>query len=94
MNKHLKKDCSKYKKSLKCKSCKKNQEMATRNFKKQMKAQLEKKTYKMSKKTEEKFFTQIEKCNTCRNKKTRKCDFKKYIEFSGAELGKCSNSLV
>ena len=89
MNKHFKKDCSKYTKSLKCKSCKKNQEMATRNFKKQMKAQLEKKTYKMSKKTEEKFFKQIEKCNTCRNKKTRNCNFKKYIDFSGAELGIC-----
>jgi hypothetical protein len=92
MNKHFKEDCSKYTHALKCKSCKKYKEMATRNAKKQMKVQLAKKTYKMSKKTEEKLAKQMKKCLLCRNKKTRKCDLKKYIEFSGAVLGKCADN--
>jgi CBS domain-containing protein len=91
MNKHFKKDCSKYFKSLKCKSCKKYKEMGSKTAKKFINAHLAKKTYKMSKKTEEKLVKQMEKCNSCKNKKTRKCDFKKYIEFSGANLGKCKD---
>jgi hypothetical protein len=92
MNKHFKKDCSKYTRALKCKSCKKYKEFVTRNVKKIIKFQLAKKPYKMSKKTEEKMVKQMKKCAFCKNKKTRKCDLKKYIEFSGAVLGKCADN--
>jgi hypothetical protein len=71
MNKHLKKDCSKYKKSLKCKSCKKYKSIAEKINKKFMNARLKNKTYKMSKKTTEKLVKQMVKCSICKNKKNK-----------------------
>lgn len=32
---------------------------------------------------------QLNKCKRCKNNKTKKCNLKKYILFSGAEFGKC-----
>jgi predicted solute-binding protein len=90
MKKHFKKDCAVNIKSLKCKSCKKSRDMNTKIVKKSIKAQMKKKSYKMSKKTEKKLLKQMEKCNKCKNNKTKKCNFIKYIKFSGAELGKCN----
>jgi len=46
----------------------------------------------MSKKTEAKLVKQINKCDRCKNNKTKKCDLKKYIEYSGARVGKCEDS--
>ena len=89
MNKNFKKQCSVYMKSLKCKSCKKSIEMNTKEAKKHLKKQLKNETYKMSKATEKKLLTQINKCKRCKNNKTKKCDLNNYILFSGAELGKC-----
>ena len=89
MNKNFKKKCSVYIKSLKCKSCKKSIEMNSKEIKKQLKAQLKNKTYKLTKKREEKLIKQISKCDRCKNNKTKKCNLKNYIEFSGAEFGKC-----
>ena len=43
----------------------------------------------MSKKTGEKLVKLMNKCTQCKNKKTKKCKLENYIEFSGAELGKC-----
>ena len=57
-----------------------------------IKAKLKNKTYKMSKKTEEKLIKQISKCDRCKNNKTKKCDLKNYIEYSGARVGKCEDS--
>ena len=85
MNKNYKKECSVYIKSLKCKSCKKSLEMNI----KQVKKQLKNKTYKMSNKTEGKILEQLNKCKRCKNNKTKKCNLKNYIIFSGAEFGKC-----
>jgi hypothetical protein len=64
-------------------------EMNTKEVKKQIKAQLKNKTYKLSTKTEKKLLKQMSKCKRCKNKNTKKCDFNNYIIFSGAELGKC-----
>ena len=89
MNKNVKKKCSVHIKSLKCKSCKKSIEMNTKEVKKQINAQLKNKTYKMSNKTEKKLIKQISKCKRCKNNKTKKCNLKNYLLFSGAELGKC-----
>ena len=89
MNKNFKKECSIYMKSLKCKSCKKSLEMNTKEVKKQLKAQLQNKTYKMSNITERELMKQISKCKRCKNNKTKKCNVKNYILFSGAEFGKC-----
>ena len=91
MDKNEKKRCAVHFKSLKCKSCKKSREMNTKEIKKQLKAQLKKKTYKLSKKTEEKIVKQMSKCDRCKNNKTKKCNLKNYIEYSGAEFGKCSS---
>jgi hypothetical protein len=85
MNKNFKKKCSVYIKSVKCKSCKKSIKMNSKEVLKQVKN----KTYKMSKKTEEKLVKQMSKCDRCKNKKTKKCNLKNYIEYSGAEFGKC-----
>ena len=65
MNRNLKKNCSVYIKSLKCKSCKKSIEMNSKEV------------------------NQISKCKRCKNNKTKKCNLKNYILFSGAEFGKC-----
>jgi hypothetical protein len=89
MNKNFNKECSVYMKSLKCKSCKKSLEMNTKQHKIHIKAQLKNKPYKMSNKTEEKLLKQISKCKRCKNNKTKKCNLKKYILFSGANFGKC-----
>jgi hypothetical protein len=53
--------------------------------------QVKNKTYKMSKKTEEKLVKQMRKCDRCKNKKTKKCNLKNYILYSGAEYGKCED---
>ena len=89
MNKNFKKECSIYIKSLKCKSCKTNLYMGTKEVKKQIKAYLKNKTYKMSNMTERKLIKQSSKCGRCKNNKTKKCNLKNYILFSGAEYGKC-----
>jgi hypothetical protein len=89
MNKKFKKDCSIYIKSLKCKSCKKSIEMNSKEVKKQINAQLNNKTYKMTNKIEQKLLKQSSKCKRCKNNKTKKCNLKNYLLFSGAELGKC-----
>ena len=89
MNRNLKKNCSVYIKSLKCKSCKKSIEMNSKEGKKQINAQLKNKTYKMSSKKEKELLNQINKCKRCKNNKTKKCNLKNYILFSGAEFGKC-----
>jgi hypothetical protein len=94
MNKNDKKKCSIYIKSLKCKSCKKSLEMNTKKFKNQLKAQLQNKTYKMSNKTERKLLKQLSNCKKCKNNKTKKCNLKNYILYSGAEFGKCESEKV
>ena len=89
MNKNFKKKCSDYIKSVKCKSCKKSIEMNSKEVKKQIKAQIKNKTYKMSNKTEAKLLKQMNKCNRCKNNKTKRCNLKNYMLYSGAEFGKC-----
>ena len=93
MNKHFKKDCSQYIKSLKCKSCKKSIQMTGKEVKKIINAHLKKKTYKISKTQNKKLLNQISKCKRCKNKNTKKCNLKKYILFSGAEMGKCAQNI-
>ena len=70
MDKNFKKDCSVYIKSLTCKSCNKLTKMIKMI-----------KTKKFTNQT----MKQLAKCKKCKNKGTKQCDFKKYIEFSGAE---------
>jgi hypothetical protein len=89
MNKNHKKKCSVFIKSLKCKSCKKSVKMNTEEAQKQLKAQLQNKTYKISHDKEKKLLKQISKCKRCKNNKTKKCNLKNYMLFSGAEFGKC-----
>ena len=89
MNKNFKNKCSYYIKSLKCKSCKKSIAMNTKELKKQINTQLKNKTYKMTSKIENKLVKQTNICNKCKKNKTKKCNLKDYITFSGAELGSC-----
>ena len=89
MNTNFKKDCSVHMKSLKCKSCKKSREMNTKEAKKQLRAHLKNKTYKMSSQTEQKILSQMNKCKQCKNKNTKKCNLNNYVLFSGANFGKC-----
>ena len=89
MNKHDKKECSVYMKSLKCKSCKKLTKMKTKEAKKQINAIKHNKTYKMTNNTEQKLLKQMSKCKRCKNNKTKRCNLKNYLLYSGASLGKC-----
>ena len=93
MDKNFKDECSQYIKSLKCKSCKKYHRINNVVIKKTIKAQKKNKTYKMSNKTEEKLVKQLLLCGKCKRNKTKKCDFKKYISFSGAKMGKCVQNI-
>jgi hypothetical protein len=77
MDKHFKKDCSVYTKSLKCKSCKK--------LNKIWKTYVKTKRDKMTTKTEKKFGKETDLCRKCKNNKTKKCNFDEYVLFSGAE---------
>ena len=43
----------------------------------------------MSNKTEAKLLKQMNKCNRCKNNKTKRCNLKNYMLYSGAEFGKC-----
>jgi hypothetical protein len=89
MDKTSRKDCPAYFKSLHCASCKKNKALST----KLIKNILKNKTYKMSKKTGKQLYEQYLKCDKCKHKKTKqtkKCNLKKYIEYSGAVPGLCS----
>jgi len=43
----------------------------------------------MSNKTERKITKQLSKCERCKNNKTKRCNLKNYMLFSGAEFGKC-----
>ena len=89
MDNHFVKECPVYMSSLQCKPCKKSIEFNSKEVKKQIKAQIKNKTYKVSKKTEKKMLTLINKCKRCKNKNTKKCDLKSYLSFSGAQIGKC-----
>ncbi len=94
MNKHFKKECSVYIKSLKCNACKKSKKMSAIEVKKALKAFQKKKTYKLTKNREQQIVKQMDKCTKCRNKNTKKCTFKNYISYSGAELGKCEDLII
>jgi len=63
--------------------------MNTKEVKKQIKAQLTNKTYKLSSKIERQLVKQLARCKRCKTNTTKKCNVKQYISFSGAELGKC-----
>ena len=89
MDKLYREKCAIHNKSLKCKSCQTSSKMNTKEVKKQIKAQQNNKTYKMSKKIENQLLKQMEKCKRCKTKNTKKCNFNNYLRFSGAELGKC-----
>jgi hypothetical protein len=89
MNKFFKKECAVYMKSLKCASCKKSKEMNSKEVMKQIMKQMKNKTYKMSSSTEKRLLNQMSKCKRCKNNKTKKCNLKNYLLFSGAEMGKC-----
>lgn len=90
MDKKFKLECSKYIKSLLCKSCKKSIKMNTNFAKKSFKYQLKHKVpLKMSKKMETKLLKQINKCNKCKTLNIKPCSFKEYIKYSGAYLGTC-----
>ena len=89
MDKTARKDCPAYFKSLQCKSCKTKRELYNKLTKKYIKN----KTYKMSKKTGKQLDKLYLKCDKCKHKKTKntqKCNLKKYIHYSGAVPGLCS----
>lgn len=57
-----------------------------------MKTALPESKYKMPPKLASKYNKLYKKCNTCRRTKLnahKSCSFDEYIEYSGAELGKC-----
>ena len=89
MDEKYKDKCSVYRKTQKCKACKKYSILLNKEIRKQINAHKARKTYKITKKNDEVAKTLLNSCTRCKNKDTRKCDLKQYIEFSGAEPGKC-----
>jgi len=84
-NKSFKQECSEYKKSSKCKSCRKKRQL--------IKANKGLPNYKDNSKKEKKYMKKYlmlnDLCLKCENKNTKKCNFKDYIKYSGANIGKC-----
>lgn len=81
MNKEWNKDCRSYIKRRRCKSCKimsKLVALSKRAFK----------PYEMGGSKNEYFNDLMNKCYKCRHNTTKKCKFKDYILFSGAQVGK------
>lgn len=93
MKKNFRKQCAVSMKRLKCKSCKKSTAMNTKEGKKQVRAIRNNKPYKLTAKKEQELVKQINKCDRCTKKNTRRCNFKNYLSFSGAELGKCKQNI-
>uniref|UniRef100_A0A6C0HJB2 Uncharacterized protein n=1 Tax=viral metagenome TaxID=1070528 RepID=A0A6C0HJB2_9ZZZZ len=89
MDKLYREKCAVHTKSLQCKSCLKSSKMNSEEAKKQIAAQKNNKTYKMSTKTENQLLQQMSKCKQCKTENTKPCNFNDYLRFSGAELGKC-----
>lgn len=94
MKKHFNKQCAEYMKRPKCKSCKKSTEMNSKEIRKQIQAFKNKKPYKLTAKKEAELVKQINKCNRCQTKNTRRCNFDNYISFSGAEIGTCPEPVL
>ncbi len=86
----FKHECSRYVRSLKCKSCKKSRELNTKQVYKQINATRKNKIYKMSKKVEKKLLEYMHKCNQCKSKNLKPCTVDKYLAYSGATAGKCA----
>jgi hypothetical protein len=58
---------------------------------KQINAQKNSKKYKMSNRIEKLLVKQMSKCRQCKNNKTKRCNLKNYLLYSGAEMGKCED---
>jgi hypothetical protein len=43
----------------------------------------------MSTRLEKLLVKQMSKCRKCKNAKTKRCNLKNYLLYSGAEMGKC-----
>jgi len=82
MNQTSKRECAEYIKSLKCKSCKDRIKLNKNITNKTIKN----KNYKPSKKTYKKLFKLTMQCIKCSSRKTKKCDIKQYMKFSGANF--------
>ena len=90
MDEKYKDACVVYRKTQKCKACKKYAILLNKEIRKQINAHKARKTYKISKKQNAVAKTLLNSCTRCKkNTDTRKCGLKQYIEFSGAEPGKC-----
>ena len=80
MNTNFNKECSRFVRRKKCPSCKKYSKMALKYQKKiRNNINFKKQTFK----------NLIDKCHLCKNSNLIPCNFKQYIEFSGAEKGRC-----
>lgn len=88
-NKTFKSECIEYQASKKCKPCIASKELLN-NF---MKSVQPESGYQMPPKLASKYNKLYKKCKICKAKKNKSehntCSFDEYIDYSGAELGKC-----
>ena len=84
----FKSDCPEFVKMKRCKSCKKYKKMLESDFKRQAKM-----NRKITLRKDAKFTNQRNKCNKCKNGKTRKCNLKDLMSYAGANPGKCHNDI-
>jgi hypothetical protein len=81
MKSKFKGECSRFVRGKKCKSCKQLKKNWNNYFKKSTKqnnAEFDKKQDRLTK-----------KCESCKKKKIKLCSFEDFIEYSGANIGKC-----
>ncbi len=92
MDKNFKKDCMNYMQLPKCPICKKSRKLTSKFIKKMIKKNfvMDEKMKLEEKKSKE--FSQ--KCSACKNKRTKKCNTKEYIKFSGASNKKCAKKSI
>jgi len=89
MNKNFNRRCPEYIKSLRCKPCK----QMTRLWKTINRKSIKNPEYTLPPQLEKKSDKLFEECKRCK-KTSKKCNLKQYIQFSGAESGKCVKDAI
>ena len=78
-------ECPTFTESLSCDSCKKRNELWSKNYVKQQIAEKQKKEYKMSDSMNRRIKRYQQKCETCSKKRKKECNLEEYVVFTGAD---------
>lgn len=93
MDKYYKDQCAADRKKQSCEACKQYKKLYDEYLNKYLEYQRRGKEYKMPKLLQQTLGAKSRKCERCSKKNTTRCNLKEYVEFSGAQVGKCKTSV-